>query len=209
MESPNIRNNVAAMIHRHSSPARGWHRCKLQPVWLNGITQYNEKRFTICRYKYKRTTIPALRAGWRQIAAATGVYHNWGDTIHPHRFNTQPAARYVANITCADEWYDPIYGTKCSGVDPTPSSPARGWLRGMLRIRTSNEWPYGQWRQIAAATVGCTMFWVVPFTPTGSTSNVAGGRLPPLHQNCYKCRIFNVTITVLRFKKCEKRGTLP
>ena len=114
------------MIHRHSSPARGWHRCKLQPVWLNGITQYNEKRFTICRYKYKRTTIPALRAGWRQIAAATGVYHNWGDTIHPHRFNTQPAARYVANITCADEWYDPIYGTKCSGVDPTPSSPGEG-----------------------------------------------------------------------------------
>ena len=26
-------------------------------------------------------------------------------------------------------------------------APARGWLRGMLRIRTSNEWPYGQWRQ--------------------------------------------------------------
>ena len=27
--------------------------------------------FCIKRYKYKRTTIPALRAGWRQIAAAT------------------------------------------------------------------------------------------------------------------------------------------
>ena len=89
------------------------------------------------------------------------------------------------------------------------SSPARGWPRGMLRIRTSNEWPYGQWRQIAAATVGCTMFWVVPFTPTGSTSNVAGGRLPPLRYICYKYRVFNVSIHVLRFGKCEKRGTLP
>ena len=27
--------------------------------------------FCIERYKFKRTTIPALRAGWRQIAAAT------------------------------------------------------------------------------------------------------------------------------------------
>ena len=38
------------------------------------------------------------------------------------------------------------------------------------------------WRQIAAATVGCTIFRVVPFTPTGYTSHVAGGRLPPLRQ---------------------------
>ena len=27
---------------------------------------------------------------------------------------------------------------------------------------------------------GCTMYRVIPFTPTGCTSNVAGGRLPPL-----------------------------
>ena len=27
----------------------------------------------------------------------------------------------------------------------------------------------------------CTMYWAVPFTRTGYTSNVAGGRLPPLH----------------------------
>ena len=33
-------------------------------------------------------------------------------------------------------------------------APARGWPRWMLRIRKSNEWPYGQWRQIAAATPG-------------------------------------------------------
>ena len=34
------------------------------------------------------------------------------------------------------------------------------------------------WRQIAADTVGGTTFRVIPFTSTGSTSNVAGGRLP-------------------------------
>ena len=50
------------------------------------------------------------------------------------------------------------YTERCSGVDPTPSSPARGWHRRMLRVRTSNEWPYGQWRQIAAATVGVPYF---------------------------------------------------
>ena len=38
---------------------------------------------------------------------------------------------------------------------------------------TSNEWPYGQWRQVAAATVGGTMFRVVPFNHTGYTSHVA------------------------------------
>ena len=31
----------------------------------------NDRRFWFGCYKYKRTTIPALRAGWRQIAAAT------------------------------------------------------------------------------------------------------------------------------------------
>ena len=56
---------------------------------------------------------------------------------------------------------------------------------------------------------GGTIFRVIPFTPTGSTSNVAGGRLPPLRYICYKYRVFNVSIHVLRFGKCEKRGTLP
>ena len=45
---------------------------------LNGITQYNDKRFSIGRYKHERTTIPALRAGWRQIAAATVGVPYWG-----------------------------------------------------------------------------------------------------------------------------------
>ena len=46
--------------------------------------------------------------------------------FQPHRLYIQPAARHVANTTCADEWYDPIYGTKCSGDDSSPSSPGEG-----------------------------------------------------------------------------------
>ena len=110
MVRPHIRNNVAAMIHRHSSPARGWHRCKLQPVWLNGITQYNEKRFTICRYKYKRTTIPALRAGWRQIAAATPD-SSYVTPFYDTAQVSERSGRQVAITTCVVEWYHPIYGT--------------------------------------------------------------------------------------------------
>ena len=63
---------------------------------------------------------------------AAGCRRYSGGTVYrvipfqPHRLYIQPAARHVANTTCADEWYDPIYGTKCSGVDPTPSSPTGG-----------------------------------------------------------------------------------
>ena len=72
---------------------------------------------------------------------------------------------------------------------------------------------------------GGTTFRVLPFNPTGYTSHVAGGRLPmelrcdcprqsidfdllreapPLRYICYKYRIFNVSIIVLHYKKCEK-----
>ena len=47
---------------------------------------------------------------------------------------------------------------------------------------------------------GGTMFWVVPFTPTDYTSNVAGGRLPPLRYICYKYRIFYVSNVGLSFR---------
>ena len=48
------------------------------------------------------------------------------------------------------------------------------------------------------------MFWVVPFTPTDYTSNVAGGRLPPLQYICYKYRIFYVSNVGLSFRIMEK-----
>ena len=87
--NPIYGTNVAAMIHRHSSPGEGLAPLQIQPVWLNGTTPYNDKRFCVGRYKYKCTTVPALRAGWRQIAAATlgvpcfGWYHSPPQVIHP------------------------------------------------------------------------------------------------------------------------------
>ena len=55
----------------------------------------------------------------------------------------------------------------------------------------------------------CSVYGVVPFNRTGYIRYVAGGRLPPLHQNCYKYRIFYVSNVGFAFKKCEKRCTLP
>ena len=123
------------------------HKVKLA-TWEDSSTHCsfarNDRRFLFGRYKYKRTTVPALRAGWRQIAAAT---------------------------------------------------------------------------------VGCTMFWVVPFNRTGYTSNVAGGRLPmelwcdcprqsknfdslrgapPLRQICYKYRFFERFYHCFASTKCGK-----
>ena len=67
--------------------------------------------------------------------------------------------------------------TQCSGVDPTPLQPRRGagpvGQCGYKRTTAPALW--AGWRQIAAATVGGTIFWVIPFIPTGYTSNVAGG----------------------------------
>ena len=76
-------------------------------------------------------------------------------SLHPSKYvgaATLPPATYRIQLVRLNGTTP--YTEQCSGVDPTPSSPARGWHRWMLRIRTSNEWPYGQWRQIAAATVG-------------------------------------------------------
>ena len=36
-----------------------------------------------------------------------------GGTIQPHRLNIQPAARHVAKITCAVEWYHHRYTKNC------------------------------------------------------------------------------------------------
>ena len=182
--------NVAAMIHRHSSPARGWHRCKLQPVSLNGITQYNDKRFSVGRYKCKRTTIPALRAGWRQIAAATVgctifrvvPFNHTGYTsnLPPATYRLQPV-----RLNGMTRYTEPIV----AAMIHRHSSPARGWHRCKLQPVSLNgitqyndkRFSVGRykckrttipalragWRQIAAATVGCTIFGVMPFTPTG------------------------------------------
>ena len=76
------------MIHRHSSPARGWPVTNITCFveWNHPIQR---KTFFVGRYECKRTTIPALRAGWRQIAAATvgvpyfGWYHSTAQVIRP------------------------------------------------------------------------------------------------------------------------------
>ena len=187
MVKSHTRNNVAALTQRHSSPARGWPRGMLR-IRTSNEWPYGQWRQDCRRYSgwyhvsgdtvhLHRLNIPR---GGRQIAAPTAMYNDFGFlktqnvdrcvkyTVFVTNVSSgrQSAARHVAIIICDDEWYYPIYGTKCSGVDPTPSSPARGWPRGMLQTRTANEWPYGQWRQIAAATVGGTMFRVIPFTPT-------------------------------------------
>ena len=46
---------------------------------------------------------------------------------------------------------------------------------------------------------GCTMYRVIPFTPTGCTSNVAGGRLPPLQARPRECRFVDTA-------QASKRG---
>ena len=117
------------------------------------------------------------------------------------------------------------YTEQCSGVDPTPSSPGEGlapWDTTDTNIQRVALRPMAaDCRRYS----GGTTFRVVPFNPTGYTSHVAGGRLPmelrcdcprqsidfdllreapPLRYICYKYRIFNVSIIVLHYKKCEK-----
>ncbi len=63
-------------------------------------------------------------------------------------------------------------------------APARGWLRGTMRIQTYHDsGPAGRLAADCRRYRGCTMFLAVPFTPTGYTSNVAGGKVaaPTLH----------------------------
>ena len=75
------------------------------------------------------------------------------------------------------------YMEQCSGIDQRHPAPARGWLRWMLRIQTYHgSGPTGRLAADCRRYSGDTVFRVIPFTPTGYTSNVAGGRLPPLRQ---------------------------
>ena len=75
----------------------------------------------------------------------------------------------------------------------------------MLQIQTYHDsGPAGRLAADCRRYRGCTVYWVIPFTPTGSTPNVAGGRLPPLHQNYYKYRMFYVPNVGFAFRIMEK-----
>ncbi len=69
MVPPHTRNNVAALTQRHPAPLGAG---------------------TVGRCGYKCTTVPALRAGWRQIAAAT-VRNTFAPIVFTI-FGTCPAA---------------------------------------------------------------------------------------------------------------------
>ena len=71
MVKPNIRYKCSGVDQTPSSPGEGLAPLEIESVLFNGITPYNNKRFYVGRNKYKCTTIPALWAGWRQVAAAT------------------------------------------------------------------------------------------------------------------------------------------
>ena len=71
----------------------------------------NDRRFWFGCCGYKRTTVPALRAGWRQIAAATvgvpyfGWYHSTPQVKHPtwRAAGCRPYDAFVTNtvyFTC-------------------------------------------------------------------------------------------------------------
>ena len=77
MVKPCIRDNVAAMIHRHSSPGEGL------------------ARWTIQTRTYHDSGPPGrLAAGCRRYS---GEYHISGDTIHPHRLYVPRGGRQGAD----------------------------------------------------------------------------------------------------------------
>ena len=90
------------------------------------------------------------------------------------------------------------YTEQCSGDNSSPSSPARGLHRGMLRIQTSNVWPYGQWRQIAAATVGVLYNTVYHSPPQVKHLTWRAANSRPYNTFVLNYRVFNVSIIVLR-----------
>ena len=88
-----------------------------------------------------------------------------------------------------------------------PPIQQQTFLRWTIQIQTYHDSGLaGRMAADCRRYTGGTMFRVVPFTGTGYTSNVAGGRLPPLRQICYKYRVLNVSIIVLHPNNAEKRG---
>ncbi len=120
------------------------------------------------------------------------------------------------------------YTEQCSGDDSSPSSPGEGLAplddtdRNVPRFR-----PCGRLVVLRAANQnqliaggnhtiipsadcrrysGGTMIWVIPFTPTGYTSNVAGGRLPPLRVRPLWQRLVETAQYSVRGVKSQGRG---
>ena len=145
---------------RYIVPCIGWYR--IQPVWLNGTTPRYvipsgvEESSQVADFTLRWYFLP--RGGFLHSACATvgmtGVSGLAGADTNVPRF--RPCGRMAADCR-RYTGVQPNTRNNVAALTQRHPAPARGWLRGMLRIRTSNEWPYGQWRQIAAATVGGTI----------------------------------------------------
>ena len=127
------------MIHRQPAPARGW------PRWMFGIRTSNEWPYgrvaagcrRYARYVNGIRNVAAMIH--RQPAPARG-WPPWDVTnTNVQRVALRPGGGRLPPLRPVRKRY-----TQCSGDDSSPSSPARGWPRGMLRIRMFNEWPYGR-----------------------------------------------------------------
>ena len=96
-------------------------------------------------------------------------------------------------------------------------APERGWLRWSMQIQTYHgSGPTGRVAADCRRYTGGTMFRVVPFTLTGYTSNVAGGRLPPLRQRTtflhfleHKTAFDRINIRYLQQMYCRGGNLLP
>ena len=153
---------------------------------LNGITRYTEQ----CSGDDSSPLQPRRGAG--NVANATCA----GERNHPPTCHSErsrgifPCGNFYLVVISYPTWWIPPLRLRYGRND------RRFWFGCYKCKRTTIPALRAGWRQIAAATMGGTTFRVIPFTSTGYTSNVAGGRLPPLHQNCYRYRIFNVSNAV-------------
>ena len=158
----------------------------------------------------------ALRAANQNLLIAGGNH-----TIIPSAICRPPRTDY--NLL---GWTIP---PQCSGVDPTPSSPARGWPR--------NEYNSFGWMTSPNTTTNVFAFVVTktnvprlrPCGPVGGrlpplhrmrptlrrfiirlkTRYVAGGQLPPLRYICFVLPHIQRVYLRFAFVKMWKHGTLP
>ncbi len=136
-----------------------------------------------------------------------------GGWFQPHRLYLPRGGRQVAaNRPGGPEpWY------VCIRIDQR-SQPLAGLDGGAPRSESKSNDCRGQSHIdfiVGSTPLHCSVYWVVPFNPTGCNCYVAGGRLPPLRQNCNKYPKFNVSIAGFTSVKWEnvvhyrRGGNLP
>ena len=128
------------MSFRANAVSRGIHAsCRFYLVLVHYPTWWipplrcrygrNDRRFWFGCYKCKRTTVPALRAGWRQVAAATPVTYNGIRNVAAMIHRHSSPGEGLAPLQIELAW---LNGTTPRHVIPSERSESRNLLKWQI-----------------------------------------------------------------------------